>query len=123
MAVNPVQYLVTPRVVGCTIMVPLLTQLCTVVGIAGSWLVAVAGLGLDEGVFFDRIESVVKPWDVWSGIIKAAVFGFAMGTISCFKGFHAEGGARGVGVATTQAVVYSSVAILALDYFLTVAMY
>jgi len=123
MAVNPVQYLVTPRVISATLMMPLLCMLCSVVGIAGAWLVAVQGLGLDEGVFFDRIVTVVEPWDVWSGIIKAAVFGFAIGTISCFKGFHASGGARGVGVATTHAVVYSSVTILALDYFLTVMMF
>ena len=123
MAVNPVQYLVTPRVVAATLMVPVLTELCNVVGIAGAWLVAVKGLGLDHGVFFDRIVNVVEPWDVWSGIIKAAVFGFTIGTVSCYKGFHAAGGARGVGVATTQAVVYSSVAILVLDYFLTVMMF
>ena len=123
MAVNPTQYLVTPRVVAATFMVPLLTMLCNVIGIAGAWLVAVKGLGLDEGIFFDRIYSVVEAWDVWSGIIKAAVFGFTIGTVSCYKGYHAAGGARGVGVATTQAVVYSSVGILALDYFLTVMMF
>ena len=82
MAVNPVQYLVTPRVIAATLMMPVLCMLCNVVGIAGAWLVAVQGLGLDEGVFFDRIVSVVEPWDVWSGIIKAAVFGFSIGTIS-----------------------------------------
>jgi phospholipid/cholesterol/gamma-HCH transport system permease protein len=93
------------------------------VGIAGAWLVAVQGLGLDEGVFFDRIYSVVEPWDVWSGILKAAVFGFTIAVVSCYKGYGAAGGARGVGVATTQAVVYSSVGILMLDYFLTVMMF
>jgi phospholipid/cholesterol/gamma-HCH transport system permease protein len=123
MAVNPIQYLVTPRVVACFIMVPILCQLCTVVGIGGAYLVAVEGLGLDQGVFFDRIVSVVKPWDVWSGILKASVFGLVIGTVSCFKGYHAEGGARGVGVATTQAVVISSIAILVTDYFLTVLMF
>ncbi len=123
MAVDPVQYLVTPRIIAATLTVPVLTMLGNVVGVAGAWLVAVKGLGLDEGVFFDRIDNVVVPWDVWSGIIKAAVFGFAMATISCYKGFHASGGARGVGVATTQAVVFSSVSILILDYFLTVMMF
>lgn len=123
MAVNPVQYLVTPRVFAAVAMMPLLCMLCTIVGIGGAWLVAVQGLGLDEGVFFDRIVNVMLPWDVWSGIIKAAVFGFAIAVVSCYKGFHAEGGARGVGVATTQAVVVSSVSILVLDYFLTVIMF
>ena len=123
MAVNPIQYLVTPRVIACVIMVPILCQLCTLVGVAGAWLVAVKGLGLDEGVFFDRIVTVVKPWDIWSGIIKAACFGFIIGLVSCFKGLNAEGGARGVGVATTRAVVVSSVSILIADYFLTVMMF
>ena len=123
MAVNPVQYLVTPRVFAAIIMVPVLCLLCSVVGIGGAWLVAVQGLGLDEGIFVDRIVNVVVPWDVWSGIIKAAAFGVAITVIACFKGFYASGGARGVGLATTQAVVYGSVAILALDYFLTVMMF
>ena len=123
MAVDPIQYLVTPRVIAALIMMPLLTMLCTVVGVAGAWLVAVQGLNLDEGVFFDRIYSVVEPWDVWSGIIKAGVFGFAIALVSCYKGYYASGGARGVGLATTQAVVYSSVTILALDYLLTVLMF
>jgi phospholipid/cholesterol/gamma-HCH transport system permease protein len=123
MAVNPIQYLVSPRVTAATLMMPILCMLCSVVGIAGAWLIAVRGLGLDEGIFFDRIVTVVDPWDVWSGIIKAAVFGYAMATISCYMGYHAAGGAHGVGVATTRAVVYSSVTILALDYLLTVMMF
>jgi phospholipid/cholesterol/gamma-HCH transport system permease protein len=123
MAVNPIQYLVTPRVVACVIMVPILCLLCSLVGVGGAYLVAVNGLGLDQGVFFDRIVTVVQPWDVWSGIIKAAVFGLVIGTVSCFKGYQAEGGARGVGVATTQAVVISSVSVLVTDYFLTVLMF
>jgi phospholipid/cholesterol/gamma-HCH transport system permease protein len=123
MAVNPVQYLVTPRIFAAFVMVPILCMLCTVVGIGGAWLVAVQGLGLDEGIFVDRIVNVVVPWDVWSGIIKAAAFGVTIAVVACFKGFHASGGARGVGLATTQAVVYGSVAILGLDYFLTVMMF
>jgi phospholipid/cholesterol/gamma-HCH transport system permease protein len=123
MAVNPIQYLVTPRVVAAVLMMPILCLLCSVVGIVGAWLVAVVGLGLDEGIFIDRIVTVVKPWDVWSGIIKAAAFGFAIAVISCYKGYHASGGARGVGQATTQAVVFSSVTILVVDYFLTVLMF
>ena len=123
MAVNPIQYLVTPRVLAAVIMLPFLCMMCTVVGITGSWLVAVVGLGLDQGIFFDRIVSVVTPWDIWSGIIKAAVFGFTIAVVSCFRGYNASGGARGVGVATTQAVVISSISILILDYFLTVLMF
>jgi phospholipid/cholesterol/gamma-HCH transport system permease protein len=123
MAVNPVQYLVTPRVVAATIMVPILCMLSNVVGIFGAWLVGVQALGLDEGIFFDRIQVMVVPWDVWSGIIKSAFFGFALSVIACYKGYTAGGGARGVGMATTQAVVTCSMVILMLDYILTVLMF
>ena len=123
MAVNPVQYLVTPRVVAATVMVPVLCMLSNIVGIFGAWLVGVKGMGLDEGVFFDRIQVMVLPWDVWSGIIKSAFFGFALSVIACYKGYTASGGARGVGMATTQAVVTCSLVILMLDYILTVLMF
>ena len=123
MAVNPIQYLVTPRILAAVIMVPLLCMLCNVIGIGGAWLIAVQVLGLDEGVFFDRIQVMVLPWDIWSGIIKAAFFGLVIGTVACHKGVQAKGGARGVGMATTQAVVTCSVLILMVDYILTVLMF
>jgi phospholipid/cholesterol/gamma-HCH transport system permease protein len=102
---------------------PVLTLLFSLVGLVGAWVVAVVGLGLDEGVFVKRILDVVKPWDVWSGLIKSAVFGMVITAIACHAGYQASGGARGVGLATTRAVVYSSVAVLVVDYFLTVLMF
>lgn len=123
MAVNPVQYLVSPRIAAMTIMMPVLCLLFSLVGIFGAWLVAVGGLGLDAGVFRARIISVVTAWDVWSGVLKAAVFGVTIAVISSNAGYKAEGGARGVGLATTRAVVYSSVGILVADYFMTVIMF
>lgn len=123
MAVDPVQYLVSPRLLAALVMMPLLCLLFSLVGLVGSWLVAVVGLGLDEGVFRRRILDVMEPWDVWSGLIKAAVFGLVIVAISCHAGYTASGGARGVGLATTRAVVYSSVAVLVFDYFLTVVMF
>lgn len=123
MAVNPVQYLVSPRMVAGFIMMPVLCLLFSLVGLVGSWFVAVVGLGLDEGVFISRIIDVMEPWDVWSGLIKAAVFGLVIVAISCHAGYTASGGARGVGLATTRAVVYSSVAVLVVDYFMTVMMF
>jgi phospholipid/cholesterol/gamma-HCH transport system permease protein len=86
---------------------PILCLLFSLVGLLGSWFVAVVGLGLDEGVFRRRIIDVMEPWDVWSGLIKAAVFGLVIVAISCHAGYTASGGARGVGLATTRAVVYS----------------
>lgn len=123
MAVNPVQYLVSPRIAALAIMMPILTLLFSIIGIGGAWLVAVVGLNLDEGVFYSRIVNVVTPWDVTSGLIKAGVFGVAIAVISCNAGYKAAGGARGVGLATTHAVVYASVAVLVIDYFMTIMMF
>ncbi len=123
MAVNPIQYLVSPRIAALVIAMPILTVLFSIIGIAGAWLVAVVGMGLDEGVFYARIVNVLLPWDVMSGLIKAAVFGLTIAVVSCYAGYTAKGGARGVGIATTRAVVYSSVAVLVVDYFMTVMMF
>jgi phospholipid/cholesterol/gamma-HCH transport system permease protein len=119
MAVNPVQYLVTPRLIAGLIMVPLLAVLFNAVGMVGGYGVAVGLQGVDPGVFIERARWIVDVKDVTQGLIKAFVFGGALTLISCFQGFHASGGAKGVGIGTTRAVVGSFVTILVLDYFLT----
>lgn len=119
MAVNPVQYLVVPRLVAGFVMVPVLTMLFNVVGMLGAYLVAVALLGLDPGVFMDRMRWLVDWDDVSQGLIKAMVFGVAVTLIACRQGFYAQGGAAGVGRATNRAVVHSAIAILMLDYLVT----
>lgn len=123
MAVNPVQYLVSPRIAAMVIMMPVLCILFSLIGVLGAWLISVVGLGLDGGVFRARIVSVLQVWDVLSGVLKAAVFGFVIAAISSHAGYTAAGGARGVGLATTRAVVYSSVGVLVVDYLLTVLMF
>jgi phospholipid/cholesterol/gamma-HCH transport system permease protein len=123
MAVNPVQYLVVPRFLAGLIMVPLLCALFTLVGMVGCYVVGVMLLGIDEGVFLSKIRWFVDPSDITSGLIKACVFGGILTMVGCYKGFYASGGARGVGLATTQSVVVSSVFILIADYFLTAMMY
>jgi phospholipid/cholesterol/gamma-HCH transport system permease protein len=119
MGVSPVQYLLSPRLLASVIMVPLLTILYTCVGLVGAWFVAVNGLGVDPGVFISNIEKYMVPRDFAMGEIKAVVFGFLVCAISCNQGFHASGGARGVGIATTRAVVESAVAILISNYLIT----
>ena len=119
MAVNPVQYLVVPRLVAGFIMVPVLTMLFNIVGVIGAFFVAVTLLGLDPGVFMDRLRWLVDWDDVSQGLIKAMVFGVAVTLIACRQGFYAEGGAAGVGRATNRAVVQSAIAILMLDYLVT----
>lgn len=119
MAVSPVQYLLSPRLLAAFIMVPLLCILYSCIGMAGAWLVAVQWLNVDPGMFLANIEKGLVPTDFYMGLIKSATFGFLVCAISCNQGFHASGGAKGVGEATTRAVVYSAVAILVANYVLT----
>ncbi len=119
MGVSPVQYLLSPRLLAAVLMVPLLTVLYTCVGMTGAWVVAVEWLSVDPGVFLMNIEESAVPKDFWMGEIKAAVFGFLIAAISCRQGFYASGGAKGVGDATTNAVVQSAVGILIANYVLT----
>lgn len=119
MAVNPIQYLIVPRVWACIIMVPILCVVFTFVGMVGCYLVSVTWKGVDEGQFFAYIDSFVDLVDLTSGIYKSAIFGVTLACIGCYKGYAAHGGARGVGQATTQAVVLASVMVFVLDYLLT----
>jgi phospholipid/cholesterol/gamma-HCH transport system permease protein len=122
MAVDPVQYLVVPRLVATVLMMPVLAMLFGVIGISGAYFVTVVQEGISTGVFLGRIHAYVDPPDIIGGLIKAAAFGFFIAIISCYKGMNAKGGARGVGEATTQAVVLSSVTVLVADYFLSLAL-
>jgi phospholipid/cholesterol/gamma-HCH transport system permease protein len=119
MSVNPVQYLVVPRVLAGTVMLPLLTMLFNMVGIFGAWIVCVQLLGLDSGIFVDKVRWFVDASDLRQGLVKATAFGLTVSLIACRQGFYAKGGAAGVGQATTAAVVQSAVSILALDYLIT----
>lgn len=119
MGVSPVQYLISPRMVASVVMLPLLCILFTAVGMAGAWLVAIEMLGVDPGIFVSNIQKYMVVADFSMGEIKSACYGFLIAVISCNQGFNASGGARGVGVATTKAVVQSAVAILVANYVIT----
>ena len=119
MSVNPIQFLVVPKVLACVLSFPVLTALANVVGVAGSYIVSVVMRGVDAQGFLDQLYSYVNPVDVYSGFIKAAVMGFLVSLICCFYGFNASGGAKGVGEAATRAVVSSSVCILIADYVMS----
>jgi len=118
MSVDPVHYLVVPRTVASIVVFPLLTAMANVVGIIGSYIVAVLMMNVDPGAFFDQLYWFVNPTDVYSGLIKAAVMGFMMVVICSFYGFYSERGAKGVGEAATRAVVTASVGILVADYIM-----
>ena len=123
MSVNPIQYLVMPRVVAGILMLPALTVICDFAGILGGYFVGVKVLGINSGIFIAKIIEIVDIDDIANGLIKSVVFGLILTLVGCYKGFYAAGGAKGVGLATTQSVVLSSVAILISDYFLTAAMF
>ena len=119
MSVSPVQYLLSPRLLASVLMLPLLCILYTCVGMAGAWVVAVDWLSVDPGIFMSNVEKYLQKSDLFMGEIKAIVFGFLVASISCAQGYYASGGAKGVGEATTRAVVLSAVAILVANYLLT----
>jgi len=119
MAINPVQYLVSPRVLAGVIGFPLLTAIFDVIGIWGGWAVGVGMMGAPSGPFFNGIAHNMSSHDVVIGLYKALVFGLVVMWVCCYKGYHAARMATGVSRATTDAVVLSSVLILASDYFLT----
>jgi phospholipid/cholesterol/gamma-HCH transport system permease protein len=117
-AVSPIQYLVTPRVVASILMLPVMTMVFNVVGLVGGWVVAFVIYNIDPGQAIGLFRFWTDPTDYYQGLIKAVVFGLTMSLTACYQGFNVRGGAKEVGLATTRAVVYSSVSILVLDYFL-----
>ena len=119
MATDPVHYLAVPRVWATTIMLPLLVVMGNGVGILGGYLVAVVLMGANPVSYVDKSFQYMDSGDLFSGVIKAAVFGFLLAAIGCQQGFYTTGGAEGVGKATTAAVVVASIALLISDFFLT----
>jgi len=117
-AVNPIQYLVTPRIVATILMMPIMTMVFNIVGLIGAYLYSIVLKQIDLGQFIEYYTYWTDPKDYIIGGTKAAVFGIALSLASCFQGFNARGGAKEVGLATTRAVVAGSVSVLVIDYFL-----
>ena len=124
MNINPIRFLVSPKLAGALISFPLLTAIFDTVGIYGGYLTGSVLLGLSPGIYFARVESSVIMLDITGGFIKAIFFATIVITICCFQGYYThiisgEYGAKGVGLSTTNAVVTSSVMIFIFDYILT----
>ncbi len=119
LATNPMKYLVVPRFVASTVMMFFLTVLGMMIGVTGGYFVGVKVLGTNPVTYYNQSVNNTDVTDIWYGLIKALVFGAVVGLIGCYKGFTTEGGAEGVGKATTGAVVISCMLILILDYFLS----
>ena len=123
MAVNPIKYLIVPRVLASIVVVPILTVIADFVGIAGGYFSGVIILRINAGAYVANMEKYVELNDIYHGIIKAAVFGLILSVIGCYKGYTTSGGAEGVGKATTQSVVLATITILMANYLLTAAMF
>ncbi len=119
LSMNPVKYLAVPRVLAATIALPMLAAVGDVIGIMGGYLVGVARLDFNTSVYLRNTWEFLEAADIYSGLVKASVFGFIVALMGCYHGMNSDRGARGVGRATTNAVVSSSILILASNYLLT----
>jgi len=116
---DPVRKLVVPRVLAGLCMAPVLTVISDTVGIIGGWLIAVYQLRVASSLYWTSVTDVLYVQDTWMGLIKPVILGFVIVTIGCHVGLRTTGGTQGVGRSTTQAVVAASVAVIAVDFFLT----
>lgn len=123
MAVDPIRYLVMPRILACLFMVPFLVIFANFVAIMGAYLVSVGGLNLAGETFLNGFRDSFKIADFANGLIKAGVFGLIIGLVGCNEGFATEGGAAGVGAATTNSVVISTVLILIFNFIFAVLLF
>ena len=116
---DPIRKLIVPRVVAGVIMAPVLTIIADTFGIVGGWLIAAFQLRVASSLYWTSVTDGLYLEDAWMGLIKPFMLGFAIVTIGCFVGMRTTGGTQGVGRATTQAVVAASVAVIAVDLFVT----
>jgi phospholipid/cholesterol/gamma-HCH transport system permease protein len=123
LAINPVKYLVVPRFLASLIIMPILTTFADIIGIMGGYLVSVMLLGSNPTVYVRRTYDYLDLEDVYIGLLKACIFGMIIATIGCYQGMNTRGGAEGVGKATTNAVVISSLLILIANYFTTALLF
>ena len=123
LCINTNQYLMVPRILGSTIIMPFLAVFSMICGIVGGYMISVNVLNLNGEQYISGIKTFVELSDITGGLLKAAAFGFIFSIVGCYKGFMTSGGAKGVGLATTQSVVISSISILIADYFLTTLLF
>jgi len=122
MGANPIHYLVVPRFLGCLMLIPALTLMADFMGVAGAFCYAVYLLGIDYHHYLENSRHFVGNFDLFVGVFKSLFFGAAIALIACYRGFHCDPGAEGVGRAATASFVYSFVMILLLDLLLGIAL-
>lgn len=119
MGVSPVRYLVVPRLLAAVIMLPLVTVLANVAGLLGGAFASVVGNGVSSSIYWSSFQTMTTVGDQLQGLIKTIPFAFLIALIACRQGLYTRGGARGVGTATTSAVVFAMIGIYVADFFLT----
>ncbi|MCB0418943.1 MAG: ABC transporter permease [Bdellovibrionales bacterium] len=119
MGVDPIQYLVAPRILAAFVTMPLLCGVFDFVAMAGAQFLCIHVLNLDEAIFWDKITLWIDPGDINEGLFKAGVFGMVFAAVCTYMGFNTTGGAKGVGEATNKGVVYSMVLIICTNFFMT----
>ncbi|MBC7497225.1 MAG: ABC transporter permease [Sphingomonadaceae bacterium] len=120
---DPLRYLIAPRVLAATLVMPFLVLVSNVIGVLGGFVLATTRLGFNAANYLERTMSFLKTDDVVSSLVKAAVFGFIIALMGCYHGFHSNGGAEGVGKATTSAVVSAFILILLSNLIITVVVF
>lgn len=123
LSVNPYKYLIAPRLIAGTLMLPLLVLIADIIGIYGGYLVSIYTLGFSHGSYLHQTWDILEPMDVISGLVKAGAFGLIVTLMGCYHGFNSGRGAQGVGAATTYAVVSASILILLFNFVLTRAFF
>ncbi len=119
LSTNPVKYLIAPRLIAGFITLPILVLIADIIGVMGGYLVSINKLGFNSASYLRSTLEYLEFKDVFSGLVKASIFGFIVALMGCYHGFNSGRGAQGVGKATTSAVVSSSVLILIANYIIT----
>jgi phospholipid/cholesterol/gamma-HCH transport system permease protein len=119
MGINPIQYLISPRMIAAFVSMPLLCAVFDFTSMTGAYLLCVKVLNLDDAIFWDKIQSWLHPRDIYEGLIKAAIFGLIFAAVCTHRGYNTTGGAKGVGEATNGGVVNSMVMIIVVNFFAT----
>ena len=123
LASNPIKYLVVPRFLALSLMLPLLTLYSDAIGILGSYMICVFKLGISSSMYIKVTSEALFYKDLFTGLFKTIFFGMIIALVSCYEGFNVEGGAEGVGRATTRSVVFSFIMIIIADCFFTALFY
>jgi phospholipid/cholesterol/gamma-HCH transport system permease protein len=123
LSTDPFKYLVAPRLIAGIVTLPILVLVADIIGVLGGYLVGVYKLDFNDSTYLRNTIDFLQFQDVFSGLVKAAVFGFLITLMGCYHGYTSKGGAQGVGMATTNAVVSASILILTFNYFLTEAFF